>query len=142
MADPRLCAVQQCLHDCVARAEVDPNFAWHHGWLGNLIVRVLPHSCRGLCYQWQDEVYSAIRPVVTRIGWHAARVEINPDALTEHHAVIVYDPAFVDGNQNLLELPPDTVYVLDPWHRGRPDLFELHDWLRAFARPGERPLIE
>ncbi len=142
IADPRLCAVQACLSDCVARADADPDRRWCYGWFGNLLVRNFPDDCRGLCYHWQDEVYTAVRPVVSRIGWRAARVEINESALVEHHAVIVYDPDRTDAARLLTDAPANAAFVLDPWHRGRPDVFDLRDWIAQYNHTGTPPMLE
>lgn len=142
IADPRLCAIQDCLQACVAEADADSSRRWCHGWFGNSFVLLFPDQFRGLCYQWQDEVYTAVRPVAARIGWRAARIEINPDALVEHHAVIVYDPALTNESSLLTDSPAHAAFVLDPWHRGRPDLFELHDWLKQFNHTGGPALLE
>ena len=99
--------------------------SWHTGWIGNGLVYVLDDSHKGLCYQWQDVVLVAVLPVAQAAGWHAVEIGRKVDEVGEHHAVLVFELAN-DGDSIERDAP---AYVLDPWARGRADVFTKAAWI-------------
>lgn len=107
---------------------------WYSGWMGNFWVNWNGGERRGLCYQWQAAIYPAVAAAAREVGWDAVGICLNEDRSSEHHAVIVFDPALIRAEELLEASPPRPAYVFDAWRRGEPDIFLLDDWLRRGVR--------
>lgn len=123
--------------------------AWHHNWTGNIIPNTLGGRHKGLCFEWQERVWAEITPTLKRVGWKGVGLAANRDHWTEHHVIVVYDPARVRASELLLpplaansdgwipkagakaarEDPKAPAWVLDPWHTGTPAVYSLPEWL-------------
>ena len=129
-----------------------PDETWHHNWHGNIFPNTLGGSHKGLCYEWQAEVWNAIQPTLAKIKWQGVGLAANTNRWTEHHVVVVYDPTRISREELIPILPPglDTseglpqgeawgrrspnalirpAWVLDPWHTGTPEVYTLDEWL-------------
>lgn len=107
-----------------------PDEVWYSGWPGNVWVNWWGGNRRGLCFQWQEAVYPSVSAAAREVGWGAVGICLNENRGSEHHAVIVWDPALI-SMQDLIKGPePRAAYVLDAWRRGAPDVFLLDDWLK------------
>lgn len=113
----------------VQQAESQPNQDWHSGWSGNIWINVFDQEDRGLCHHWQKLVFEGISPVASRLGWEAIGININKGTMNEHHAVAVFDPTFIQMDELLKRPYSDKVYILDPWKRGKPDIYPLAQWV-------------
>lgn len=130
LASAQLRAIDAVYSRAVQAARGDATTNWQSGWTGNLVVNLSPgQSHRGLCWQWRDLVYREVGPTVRSVGWEARGLVVNWGSWLEHSVVIVYDPAVVSP-WTLWEMPrPRPVWVLDAWVSGRPDIFQLDQWL-------------
>lgn len=140
LQEPALGEIHRAMRLAVERARADPHVTWHAGWSGNMVVNALGGTHKGLCYDWQQLVYTAVTPAARRVGWKAVGLAAGEGLSWEHHAVIVYDPARCEPAR-LLEGPPHA-YVLDAWRRGRADVFILSQWLECEQSPRVSPRIE
>lgn len=130
LQDPAMQAIDTAFRNTVRAAHDSTKLDWHSGWTGNMWINFWRGNNRGLCYQWQQLVYTGVLPTVRRVGWKAVGVVINQGASHEHHAVIVFDPRRID-EKNLLKAPRSApAYVLDAWRRGQADVYRLADWLQ------------
>ncbi|MEE9390994.1 MAG: hypothetical protein V3W41_00645 [Planctomycetota bacterium] len=121
--------IQQSLTRIVAEADANTRVSWVHGWGGNGDVKNCQDgSVMGYCWQWQELIYQRVGPEVRRVGWEAARININNDWFSEHHAVVVFDPKIISRDK-LLGSPDLNGWVLDPWLHGKPEIYRLQDWL-------------
>jgi hypothetical protein len=128
-------AIVAAYERAVARALDDPEKTWHSGWTGNVAVRVLGGRHEGLCFHWQREVYQGVSQTAAAHGWQALGVHVNRGELDEHHAVVVFDPSRVAMADLLTEGGAMEALVLDPWPRGRAEVFVLGDWLGRARGP-------
>ncbi len=107
----------------------DPRFEWVYGWDGNdRIAEEGNERLRGLCYEWQELIYRAIRPEAKRLGWKASMIAVNENWFSEHHAVLVHDPDRGDSGE-VLARREEEAWVFDPWISGRPEVYRLRSWL-------------
>ena len=127
---PELLAIQQAFETTVARARQDPGATWHSGPIGNLWVNYWGEPNYGLCYQWQKLVFQGVQQRVREVGWQATGIRINKDTDHEHHAVVVFNPAFIERDDLLRRPQQSQAYVLDPWRQGQADMYTLADWLK------------
>ncbi len=128
ITSPELAAIAQSLDRTVDEIHADPEASWHSGWTGNVMINWFEGDRMGLCYQWRDAVYDGVVDDAHRVGWEAWGLTINRNVKGEHHAVLVFDPGLGSVQRVLAERDPDA-YVLDAWRRGRPDIYNLPDWL-------------
>jgi len=134
----------------VERIHDRPGEIWHHNWTGNILPNTLGDRFgqKGLCHQWQEEVWLGIQPSLARERWAGVGIAANVGEYTEHHAVIIYNPEII-AREELLQRsnpqagprsgPPHTpkppprfptpAWVLDPWHTGTPAVYSLDEWL-------------
>ncbi len=140
--DPVLRSIHARYAQLVDDLHADPATNWHAGWQGNALVHVLPGRHMGLCVDWQREVYFGLREHITAEGWQAVPIAVRVGTIREHHAVLVYDPKRVSLRLPDIARPSARSFVLDPWKRGRPDMFSMHDWLRPYAEQHPPFLIE
>lgn len=128
--DPQaLRTIRAAFNDVVARAKSDPKIRWVSGWDGNSEIEKNPGpDIKGLCWEWQELVFSEIAPVAARVHWQIAKININRGWFSEHNAVVVWDAQRTD-RKALLENGGNAAWVLDPWQNGAPDIFTLADWL-------------
>lgn len=139
-ADPALVAIRDEYSLLVSELRADD---WHSGWMGNTAVNVLGGNESGLCWQWQRVVYERVRPIARSLGWDAIGIVVNDELPGVHRAVIVFDPARTPRTALALRVSPQAApagpapaaYVLDPWRRAEPDVFDLDDWLAHAADP-------
>lgn len=124
--------------------------SWHHNWTGNIVPNTLGGRHKGLCFEWQERVWAEIAPTVKRVGWKGVGLAANRDHWTEHHVIVVYDPARIHAGELLspplaagenddwapkpgpkaARLDPKApAWVLDPWHTGTPAVYTLKEWL-------------
>jgi len=130
--DPRLGEVQALFARAVTDITQRDDQHWHRGWTGNVAVHLSGKRRRGLCYHWQGEVYRLITPGVRRLGLDTIGVTLDRGKMTEHHAVLVFDPVAVPDALAIPAMPPPRPgWVLDAWARGQPDIFPLDDWVKA-----------
>lgn len=130
--DPRLTEVQTLFARTVDDINDRSDHDWHTGWTGNVAVHLSGKRWRGLCYQWQGEVYRRITPGVRRLGLETIGVTLDRGKWTEHHAVLVYDPLAIPDAFAIPAMPPPRPgWVLDAWARGKPDIYLLDDWVKA-----------
>lgn len=104
---------------------------WYHGWHGNILPNTLGETFgqKGLCYQWQEEVWRGVQPALKETGWRGVGIAANVGHWTEHHVVAVYDPVRIGREEILTRASPRPVWVLDPWHTGRAEVYTLEEWL-------------
>jgi hypothetical protein len=125
---------------------------WHHDWTGNIFPNTLGGRHKGLCFEWQAEVWRGIEPTLDLVKWQGVGLAANADRWTEHHVVVVFDPARLSKDELIPPLPPGLdlsegvpqgeawgkrppdalsrpAWVLDPWHTGTPEIYTLDEWL-------------
>jgi len=136
--DPDLRVIRNRYQEIVAEAHRDPEFAWHAGPIGNFVVNFVGVRHVGLCYDWQELIYDELLPTVQERGWELTGIKINEHTEHEHHAVIVFDPRRVEAEAILAAPDTATAWVLEPWRRGRADIYRVSDWL-ALARQVHAP---
>ncbi len=142
IVDPQLRAINQHFTRIIQDMHDDPHVQWHSGWFGNVLVNYGDTDDQGLCYQWQREVYRRVLPEVQRQGWAAVGIGKNRRTMSEHHAVIVFDPSRIQPEQ-LLNAPRDRpAWVLDGWRRGKPDIYPLADWISRTWVQVNPPVLE
>jgi len=130
--DPRLVEVQALFARTVSDITKRDDQQWQRGWTGNMAVHLSGKRWRGLCYQWQGEVYRLITPGVRQLGLETIGVTLDRGKMTEHHAVLVFDPMAVPDALAIPAMPPPRPgWVLDAWARGKPDIYLLDDWVQA-----------
>lgn len=140
--EPGLVAIHGALVEAVEWARTNPDTAWTSGWTGNAVVNATDESTLGLCHEWQELVWDVAQPVAARVGWRADGIAINVGTWSEHHAVVVWDPARI-GRDALLGAPADApAYVLDPWRRGEPDVWTVAAWIDIPLMMMEPPELE
>lgn len=120
------------------RGDGDTN--WRSGWAGNALVHLLGRGNRGLCHEWQREVYDGVLARARSLGWEATAIVVERGGWGEHHAVLVHDPARVEMAIPRIHAPGGPAYVLDPWRRGEADVFRFSDWIRGHL--GDDPPFE
>jgi hypothetical protein len=120
----------------VAEARADPELTWHSGWVGNVVSIVLGPAHGGLCYHWQEWVYTGVRSTAWQVGWTVQGIALNVNRSGEHHAVLVFDPQRLEQPGPLVPAPARNAFVLDAWRRGRADVYRLPDWLAIPAHRG------
>jgi len=126
--DPALARIQAEFERIVAEAHADPDVEWTYGWAGNSAAKAAGDgSVRGLCYEWEELIHPRILPVCKDVGWEASGITLNFGWFSEHHSVVVWDPARV-ARDELLDTP-DSAWVLDAWQRAQADVYRLSDWL-------------
>ncbi len=125
--DRPLGRIHAAMAEAITLARTDPRHEWHSGWWGNLVINTWGGNRVGLCYQWQELIYTAVSPVAQREGWEAVGLTVNEDRRGEHHAVLVYDPRLV-GRSELLIRTSDS-FVLDAWRAGRAEVYITADWV-------------
>lgn len=125
--DPALLQIREAFVRTVDEAFADPKVKWVHGHDGNALVARSKGKVKGYCWQWQERVYRAVRPVAESVGWRVYRININRDVFSEHHSVVVF-PRSIAPRQILTEVPRQA-YVLDPWQHGAAEIFTLEAWL-------------
>ena len=135
---PQLRTIRKAFEALVEKAWHDPDINWHTGGVGNIVVNVVGGDNRGLCYQWQDYLYSGLLPTVQKAGWCATGIAANENFEHEHHCVMVWDPKRIREDEILKRPRPEPVYVLDVWRTGHPNVYWLDDWLDGEA-PHECP---
>lgn len=136
----------------VARLHARPEERWHHNWHGNIWPNTVGGRHRGLCYEWQEEVWTGVAPTIKRLRWDAVGLAANAGHWTEHHVVVVFDPTRIGRDELIPPLPPGIdpsrglpqgegwgrrppdsmtrpAWVLDPWHTGKPHVYTLDEWL-------------
>jgi len=126
--DPALEEIAKAFTSTVTKINNNHEFKWHNGWLGNIVVKYIGGRNLGYCYHWQNQVYKGVVETVKQQGWQAEGVAINIGTIYEHHAVLVYDPKRVNGEDLLADRASDQAYVLDAWRRGQPDIYTLRQW--------------
>lgn len=146
--DPRRARVLVAYQQTIRRLVESDDENWHSGWIGNLFVNHLPGDHRGLCYHWQAATYDGIRDALALSRLEARGVAVAAQSRNAHFAVILFDPhqTLPDALLRPPSTPPardpsgrsvytpGTPLVLDPWRRGRPDIYELQDWLASARR--------
>lgn len=128
-------AVREAYEGAVHAALQSPARTWHHGWLGNLTVLNQGPPHMGLCWQWRDELDSALGPVITRQGLAVLGIHARRGTRMEHNALLVYDPALVPPARVLRAAEPlsgfePAALVLDPWFTGAPAMYSIPEWSR------------
>ncbi|MCB1876605.1 MAG: hypothetical protein KDH88_11580 [Chromatiales bacterium] len=106
---------------------------WYSGWMGNIVVNELGGDRRGLCFHWQQAVFDGVADTVRQQGWKALGIGVGRGGLREHHAVVVYDPRRIARDELLHADRQAAAFVLDPWRRGRADVYRLSVWLSQVA---------
>ncbi|MCC6427415.1 MAG: hypothetical protein IT435_11410 [Phycisphaerales bacterium] len=132
IGDPVLIQIHSAMERAIQCAHEDPDHDWHSGWWGNMAINAAGDADRGLCYHWQDLIYTAVIPTVERVGWEVHGLTVNEGFPGEHHAVIVYDPGIVGRDELLLRT--ECSFVLDAWDRGEADVFVTGDWIENRGR--------
>lgn len=129
--DPDLRRIASAYAKTVASLHARPGETWRHDWHGNIWPNVLGDTFgqKGLCYQWQEEVWLGIQPALRATGWQGVGIAANTGHWTEHHVVAVFDPARLSASDLLHRAPPRPAWVLDPWHTGRAEVYTLDEWL-------------
>lgn len=122
--------IQQAYQQTVSAAHNDNQYAWNNGRLGNIIVNVNKEPNKGLCYHWQQLVFSGIQPALAKSGWKATGIAINEGSFFEHHAVVVYDPEKISIQDLLKDSRKTESYVLDPWSSGEARIYTVGNWLK------------
>jgi hypothetical protein len=140
--DPDLCAIRDRYVEVVRDALNDPDVAWHAGPVGNVVVNHARPDHLGLCYDWQELVYEQLLPIVDERGWRMIGIKINEDTDHEHHAVVVFDPYQVRADAILASPETAPAWVLEPWRRGRADVYLVRDWLDLAWRRDVPPALE
>jgi hypothetical protein len=133
LPDPALRTIAAGYRATVRDLHDRPGETWHHDWTGNILpntLGALGSGDRGLCYEWQAEVWKGIQPALAATGWRGVGIAANVGHWTEHHVVVVYDPRRT-AREGLLRPPTPIAWVLDPWHTGEADVYTLRDWLRT-----------
>lgn len=130
--DPALRRIADRYEQVIAAAHSDPQVTWQSGWFGNMWIHYSDSRQHGLCYEWKHLVYDGVVDTVHEVGWQALGVVVKEDTPHEHHAVIVFDPARISAD-DLLRSDYGQAYVLDAWLQGKPDIFQLRDWLQSYA---------
>lgn len=128
--DPALQQIHQAFAKTVAEALNDPNENWTSGWLGNMWVNFHEGKQRGLCYQWKYRIHAGVKSTVLAQGWQLTSIVINKGADGEHHAVVVYNPKYLQPKQLLNATVEQPVFILDAWRQGMPDIYRLQEWLQ------------
>jgi hypothetical protein len=144
--------IVRAYEQAVAEIHARPDETWHHNWHGNIWPNTVGGRHRGLCYEWQEEVWKSVGPVVQRVGWEGVGLAANVDRWTEHHVIVVFDPSRIGRDELIPPLPPGVdpsdglpqgegwgrrppnamtrpAWVLDPWHTGEPLVYTLDEWL-------------
>ncbi len=127
---PTLSQIQAAFNQVVAEIHARADETWHADWYGNFIVGVRGGDTRGLCWHWQEAVYTGMKPRVHQLGWAIDGIAMNADEPTEHHAVIVYNPRVIRRSEIFDYPTPRPVWVLDAWQHGKPEIYLFDDWLK------------
>lgn len=134
--------IHQAYAQAVDQALNDPDVHWRAGWLGNIRVNALGDDERGLCWHWQRLVFDAVKQPTSRVGWVALGIGINIGFPGEHHAVLVYDPKAISADDVLKARPTQAAYILDPWRRGKADVWSVAEWLAIPAAVEQGPELD
>ena len=127
---PELAIITLAYQKAVRNAYLDKQKQWHHGRLGNIAVNLQGDEHVGLCYHWQWQVYTAVKPAAKSTRWRILGIAINEGSMYEHHAVLLYRPDQTRF-EDILKKPYKTnIYVLDPWGSGQPLVYNLGNWLK------------
>lgn len=130
LPDPGLRVIAARYRAVVDGLHARPDETWHHNWTGNILPNTVGGGHKGLCFEWQEEVWKGVQPALRQTGWRGVGLQANVGRWTEHHVVVVYDPART-GREKLLGDPTPIAWVLDPWHTGRAEVYTLTDWRRT-----------
>lgn len=137
-ADPRLPRVVEAFEATITEMKTQSPHTWYSGWSGNFWVQTLGGNNRGLCYQWQTEVYLRVTPRIRDLHLDTIGIALDKGKPTEHHAVLVYDPARIPDPYVIPAMtPPRPGWILDGWSRGKPDIYLVEDWIRTFEPKGK-----
>ncbi|MFK7959221.1 MAG: hypothetical protein AB8G96_01740 [Phycisphaerales bacterium] len=136
--DPALDDIVIAYRSTVAAALDDPQLDWHAGWLGNTAVEHGRADDVGYCWHWQTIVRDGVAEAVEDAGWAWRGIGAHQGHPLEHHALLVHDPRRVRAEDLLAGDPAaGTAWVLDPWIRGRPDVYDAAAWIRRMGRTTE-----
>ncbi len=125
----------------VRQAYESKDHTWLSGWSGNLYVNINAENTYGLCYHWKKIVYAGISETAARVGWRVSGIAVNEGTSSEHHAVLVYDPArFRDQDLSRPERH-HLAYVMDPWREGNADIYTLDKWLQRAGNISVKPRL-
>lgn len=144
ITDPDLRSIVHAYREAVDAARADPNVEWHAGWFGNLWVNLSGRRHAGLCWEWRDLVDAAVRPVAEAGGWQVLGIHVFRGTLSEHNAVVVFDPRIAPralllprntwGDLIPREGHPVPAWVLDPWRSGEARVYALDEWVAQARR--------
>lgn len=126
---PVLSQIQKDFDEVVAEIHARPDEKWYADWYGNVFANT-KNKGRGLCWHWQEAVWSGMKRRVDKLNWSAVGVVLNGGQMLEHHAVLVFDPKVIPMDEILTRKPPCPVWVLDAWRHGKPEIYKLDPWLK------------
>lgn len=132
--DPDLDRILAAYRQTVQTTLDDPDFDWHAGWLGNTFVEHGNAEDLGYCWHWQTVVRDGVADTVADVDWAWRGIGAHQGRPLEHHALLVHDPRQVTADD--LVAGADAAgpgWVLDPWIRGRADVYDAAAWIRRMG---------